>query len=130
MRKRWLLIGPKGSGTDVHQDPAGTVAWNFLISGQKLWVFIHPSLTSKQVYQGCNADDQPSLTWFTKYVHLIAKEHPPLHLVQVATAAAPTSVLYVPLLHSRHVDSLDAPTSVLYDPATQSSHFIFPVSFW
>ena len=73
---RWLLIGPKGSGTDVHQDPAGTVAWNFLISGQKLWVFIHPSLTSKQVYQGCNADDQPSLTWFTKYVHLIAKEHP------------------------------------------------------
>jgi len=36
---RWLLVGPKGSGTDVHRDPAGTVAWNLLISGQNCGVF-------------------------------------------------------------------------------------------
>ncbi|CAM9319956.1 unnamed protein product, partial [Ascophyllum nodosum] len=38
---RWLLIGPKRSGSAVHSDPLATSAWNTLISGRKLW-FIAP----------------------------------------------------------------------------------------
>ena len=73
---RWLLIGAKGTGTDVHQDPAGTVAWNLCIDGTKLWALLHPSLTSAEVMANVVPPDQPSLVWFRDHVHTIVEQHP------------------------------------------------------
>lgn len=39
---RWVLIGPKRSGTSVHVDPLGTSTWNTVLSGRKLWVVSPP----------------------------------------------------------------------------------------
>jgi hypothetical protein len=62
--RRWLLVGPRGSGTDVHTDPRGTCAWNALLRGRKLWALLDPTFSKHQVGEGENADDMPSSRWF------------------------------------------------------------------
>lgn len=39
---KWLLIGPKNSGTALHVDPLGTSAWNRLLFGEKIWLLFSP----------------------------------------------------------------------------------------
>jgi hypothetical protein len=79
---RWLLMGSRGTGTDVHQDPAGTVAWNMVVSGSKLWALLDPSLTKEDVMANMVPDDQPSLVWFRDHLKNIMLRFPgKVHLV-------------------------------------------------
>lgn len=52
---KWLLIGPKNSGTSIHIDPLGTSAWNRLLYGEKLWL-LFPPVTSADLLK-LNAKD-------------------------------------------------------------------------
>lgn len=41
---RWLFIGPAGSYSRLHVDPAGSAAWNACLGGSKRFVFFEPSV--------------------------------------------------------------------------------------
>eukprot|EP00435_Cladocopium_sp_Y103_P017471 s1580_g4.t1 len=48
---RWVGVGPRRSGTIMHQDPLCTSAWNTLLLGRKLWLLLAPD-TPKRVAKG------------------------------------------------------------------------------
>lgn len=39
---RWILVGPKKTGSSFHKDPNATSAWNGLIYGLKKWILFPP----------------------------------------------------------------------------------------
>lgn len=47
---RWLIVGPKRSGSSFHKDPNATSAWNAVISGRKKWILFPPDFTPPGVH--------------------------------------------------------------------------------
>ena len=90
---RWLLVGARGSGSDVHVDPPGTCAWNAVVSGMKYWALIDPRLGAEQVESGSTADDVPPLAWFCQSLPRVSARHP--GAVRVVTQG-PGSVMFIP----------------------------------
>ena len=87
---KWLLIGPKYSGTAFHVDPLGTSAWNRLLFGEKIWVLFPPEtpvelLKLNQISDNCEeASDWMNImyprtqcdSWPQKYKPLVVFQHP------------------------------------------------------
>jgi hypothetical protein len=49
---RWLIAGPRRSGSAFHKDPNASSAWNALVRGRKAWVFYPPGSTPPGVVVG------------------------------------------------------------------------------
>ena len=47
---RWLIVGPKRSGSTFHKDPNATSAWNAVIQGSKYWIMFPPKTQVPGVY--------------------------------------------------------------------------------
>ena len=47
---RWLLAGPEGSGTLLHQDPWGYSSWNASVVGVKRWVLFPPTVPRETLH--------------------------------------------------------------------------------
>ncbi|KAJ3136367.1 hypothetical protein HK100_001744 [Physocladia obscura] len=60
---RWVVIGPKRSGTGIHIDPLGTSAWNTLIFGHKRWALFPPEVP-KHFVTLRGLPDHEAATWF------------------------------------------------------------------
>lgn len=42
---RWMILGPKRSGSTFHKDPNATNAWNAVLTGSKYWIMFPSSDT-------------------------------------------------------------------------------------
>lgn len=56
---RWLIVGPKRSGSTFHKDPNATSAWNAVIRGSKYWIMFPNSVVPPGVYM---SEDQSEVT--------------------------------------------------------------------
>eukprot|EP00049_Salpingoeca_infusionum_P006253 m.103978 g.103978 ORF g.103978 m.103978 type:complete len:418 (+) comp13248_c0_seq9:455-1708(+) len=74
---KWLVIGPKRSGTGIHIDPLATNAWNAIISGRKRWVVFPPSVPKEALEPKRGECDHEAASWFDKvYPRVTGSEWP------------------------------------------------------
>jgi len=94
---RWFCIGPKRSGTTVHQDPLATAAWNVITHGAKHWVLFHPKET-KKVVKGRDllkdGEDDEAIMYFDFLLPRIKRAHPELRVWE--GIQRPGEVIFVP----------------------------------
>ncbi|OQR96208.1 histone arginine demethylase [Achlya hypogyna] len=93
---RWLIFGPKGSGSSFHIDPNSTCAWNAIIRGAKKWIMFPPEVTPPGVHPSADGGEVSTpvslMEWFvTFYKQTKSKE--PVHLEGVVRAG---EIIFVP----------------------------------
>ncbi|EFJ50747.1 hypothetical protein VOLCADRAFT_103818 [Volvox carteri f. nagariensis] len=93
---RWLILGPRRSGSSFHVDPNATSAWNALLWGAKKWVMYPPGSVPPGVHpspDGADVATPLSLTeWFVNfYVATREGKVRPIEFI-----ARPGELLFVP----------------------------------
>jgi hypothetical protein len=68
---RWLIVGPKRSGSVFHKDPNATSAWNACIRGSKKWVMFPPSCPPPGVHPSADGSEVATtltpMEWFLDF---------------------------------------------------------------
>lgn len=68
---RWLIAGPRRSGSSFHKDPNATSAWNAAIKGRKKWVFFPPDVTPPGITPTSDGSDVTAplsvIEWFVNF---------------------------------------------------------------
>ena len=103
---RWLLAGPPGSGTPIHQDPWGYSSWNASCVGVKRWVLFPPSVPHATLHPPRQDPLGRAARWLTGH-------EPP-------RAAAEFMDEVLPALRERklgHIELLQQPGEVVAFPA-------------
>ena len=97
---RWLIVGPRGSGSTFHKDPNGTSAWNAVIRGAKKWVMYPPGVVPPGVHPSADGADvaAPSsvLEWFRAFYDPAASTTGPPAARPVEGIARAGEVVFVP----------------------------------
>lgn len=99
---RWIIVGPKRSGSSFHIDPNGTHAWNAPIVGRKRWIFYPPGVSPPGVFPSPSGDDviMPiSLgEWFLTHWndHVEQRSNPDPRKRPLECTVEPGDILFVP----------------------------------
>lgn len=94
---RWLLLGPRRSGSSIHIDPLATSAWNSVIRGRKLWALFPPG-TPKSIVKPpgwMERKDREAVDWFLFHLPKI-RETAPSHMKPITCVTYPGDTIYVP----------------------------------
>ena len=73
---RWVIVGPRYSGSGIHIDPLGTSAWNMLMSGHKRWVLFAPEVSAELV-KPPRGMGREAVTWFAKMLPRLRQQGVP-----------------------------------------------------
>lgn len=94
---RWLIIGPRKSGSTFHKDPNGTSAWNACLTGSKLWLFCPPHMSPPGVFASEDGSEVASplsvIEWLIDFYDQFAEQRDELwqaHTTDQKKGARPT----------------------------------------
>lgn len=89
---RWLIAGPKRSGSVFHLDPNATCAWNAVLTGRKKWVLFPPSCPPPGVHASADGSEVATATsgmeWLLDFYDASRKESRRITRAADAAAAA------------------------------------------
>lgn len=92
---RWMILGPKRSGSTFHKDPNATSAWNAVIQGKKYWVMFPPDSQPPGVFVSADQAEVTSPLSVAEWLfgfHRIARASPGC----VEGICAAGEILYIP----------------------------------
>ncbi|KAI9916576.1 hypothetical protein PsorP6_018057 [Peronosclerospora sorghi] len=79
---RWLIIGPKNSGSSFHIDPNATNAWNSVIRGRKKWILFPPGQVPPGIHPSNDGSEVSApvslLEWFLTFYKVVHELRAPL----------------------------------------------------
>jgi hypothetical protein len=110
---RWLICGPKRSGSIFHIDPNSTNAWNVSVQGRKKWIFYPPHVSPPGVVMSHDGADVtvPISTgeWLLSFweQHLEARKNPDPTMRPLEAVVQPGEVIFVPHGYWHMVVNLD-----------------------
>ena len=99
---RWLVIGPKRSGSIFHIDPNQTNAWNVCLQGRKKWIFYPPGVSPPGVESSADGAEVvvPVSTgeWLHTFwsFHQEARYHPDPSKRPLEAVVGPGELIFVP----------------------------------
>lgn len=94
---RWLLVGPRRSGSFPHQDMLGTSAWNAVVAGRKRWVMLPPEVAEEVVHVRHTYLDEPDVYgWFDDLPEVLRRLTPEQLARTVDFVAGPGDVVWIP----------------------------------
>lgn len=111
---KWLILGPRGSGSTYHKDPNATSAWNAVLTGSKYWIMFPSSPSSPPppgVYVSEDASEVTSPLSIAEWLlgfHAAARATP--GCIEAVCAAG--EVLHVPSGWWHLVVNLDASLAI------------------
>jgi len=98
---RWLIAGPKASGSSFHVDPNGTSAWNAVLTGAKKWIMYPPSSPPPGVHPSASGAEVAAPLSLTEWCESFYWQHAEVKRAAWAAAMArgedPLSCGKVPL---------------------------------
>ncbi|GAB5356007.1 hypothetical protein AAMO2058_000254000 [Amorphochlora amoebiformis] len=93
---RWLIMGPKRSGSTFHKDPNGTSAWNACVRGAKKWILLPPDRIPCGVHASPNGVDVTSpvslVEWFLNFYHQLSD----MDVDSIECIQRPGDIVFVP----------------------------------
>lgn len=95
---RWLIIGPKKSGSTFHIDPNSTNAWNGVIRGSKKWIMFPPEVVPPGVHPSEDGGDVSTpvslMEWFVTFYPQLKKLPP--HMKPLEGVCREGEIVFVP----------------------------------
>jgi hypothetical protein len=136
---RWLVIGPKRSGSIFHIDPNSTHAWNCCITGKKKWIFYpinNPPPGVKSSEDGADVVVPVSTgEWLLSFwsYHMKERKNPDLSKRPLEGIAHPGDVIFVPQGYWHMVVNLEDTIAITQNYVSTSNlatclHFLREVS--
>jgi len=93
---RWILMGPKRSGTGLHIDPLWTNAWVALITGRKRWMLFPPKTPPHLLGVLPDQPQKSSAVWFAEYYDTVTSPSWPAEYKPYEILQNPGEIVYVP----------------------------------